>query len=423
MTKHFIVFCFLHLYFCAIAHSQAREEKYSVIVEYLNAKNTDGLLSIMSDSCRIGNLPPMDHNIAIPEIISKFKKISTFKKIKDSLSVDGDQFVQLEVKYEDNKLGYPTFLFNQDGYLINLGIIKASLKGNPEHALAQVVQLTAKPDTVRIHFQLHNGLIYIPAQLNGRAGYFMFDSGAPVVILRKKYVAPSSINNAVSVDFTGMGGLMEDITWSTGNNLKWGGFQLDDLDAPAAFMNDMELDDRTPIFGLMGYGVLADYQLTFDYAKRELLLERVDASGNLAGAGFEKGKLVSTCAMRMKRHIPIIDMILDDTPYPMGIDCGANANLLKASLAAELEPFIDYEDENVNITGVGGATQNNSSGFLKQARIGTLRLQDMFTVMTDQNIGGGEKHDALPIVGLLGTPFLNQQKTTLNFNKGEISFY
>jgi len=44
-------------------------------------------------------------------------------------------------------------------------------------------------------------------------------------------------------------------------------------------------------------------------------------------------------------------------------------------------------------------------------------------VLTNQDIGAGKGDDALPIKGLLGTPFLNQYQTTLNFVKGEISFY
>lgn len=423
MKKHILIFFIFYLCSNAIAQHKLHEEKLTNIVELLNNKNSAGLLDLMSDSCRIGNLPPMDNKIAIPEILSKFKKINSFEIIGDSAVVGGNYLISLSVIYEDGKAGYPTFLFNTSGHLINVGIIKAKLKGNPEKALAQVVNAIIKPDTVRINFQLRNGLIYIPAKLNGKIGFFMFDSGAPVVILRNRYVSEASIKNDVSVDFTGMGGKMDDVKWSTENTLEWGGGQLTGLDAPTARMDDMDLDEDTAIFGLMGYGVLSGYQLTFDYLNQELLLERIDEDGKLSGAGFDKGKLITAFPLRMKRHIPIIDIVLNDKSYPMGIDCGANANLLKSGLIQELAPFIDYEDEYVSIAGVGGLEQNNRTAFLTDAKIGTFKLQDMYTVITDQHIGGGVGNDALPIVGLLGTPFLNQQKTTLNFNKGEISFY
>lgn len=270
---------------------------------------------------------------------------------------------------------------------------------------------------------MNDGLIYVPARLNGEQGYFMFDSGAPVLILRKKYVTDAHISKDVSVDFTGMGGVMEDVQWATANTLEWGSLQLHNLDAPVAAMDGMELENGVPIFGLMGYGILRGYQLTFDYDKQELLLERVDEEGNLAGASFPKGEVISSVEMRMKRHIPIVDIAIGDKSYPMGIDCGANANVIKMQTAESLHTFMDYEEEQVSITGVGGSAKNNKVGFLMHSKIGELPLEDMYTVVTDQAIGGGTGEDALPIEGLLGTPFLIQFKMTLNFNKGEISFY
>lgn len=408
---------------CAEAQDQIKKGQLTALVEILNNKDSNKLLVLMSDSCRIGNLPAMDNKVIIPEILSKLNKINSFEIIGDSTGFDGNTLISVVVKYPDGKSGHPTFMFNKDGYLTNLGIIKARLKGNPEKALAQVVHQASKPDTIRIQFHLRAGLIYIPAKLNGKMGYFMFDSGAPVVILRKKYLPESFISKDVSVDFTGMGGMMDDVKWSTGNTLEWGGIKLTALDAPVATMDDMEVDDHMSVFGLMGYGVLEGYQITFDYAHSQILLERVDETGKLFGSSYDKGQLKGSFPMRMKRHIPIIDIMLGNKSYAMGIDCGANANVLKEELSKELASFIDYEDKTVHIAGVGAEQQNNRTAFLMHARVGHYQLQDMYTVLTNQKIGGGTGDDALPIAGLLGTPFLNQQKVTLNFNGGEIAFY
>lgn len=405
------------------AQDQAKAEKLRTLVDILNTKDSGRLLAWMSDSCRIGNLPPMDNRTVIPEILSKLNPISSYEITANRTGMDGNTLISLRVSYQDGKSGHPSFTFNQDGYLINLGIIKARLKANPEKALAEVVNRVSKPDTIRVPFLLRAGLIYIPAKLNGRTGYFMFDSGAPVAILRHKYLNESLISKDVSVDFAGMGGAMEGIKWSTGNTVEWGGMQLAGLDAPAAPMNDMEVDDHMTVFGLLGYGVLEGYQVTFDYAHSELLLERVDEDGKLFGTSFDKGQLKGTFPMRMKRHIPIIDLLIDHKTYAMGIDCGANANVLQGTVAEQLASFIDHAEDTVQIAGVGAGQQNSRSAFLMHAKVGTYPLQDMYTVFTDQPIGSGTGDEALPIVGLLGTPFLNQQKTTLNFNKGEISFY
>lgn len=405
------------------AQENQHVKKIETIVESLNAKNSDVLLRMMADSSRIGNLPAMDNNKALPEILSKFNSIVDFSVLGTENLQNGDLLVSLNVTYEDGKKGKPTFVFNKNGDIVNLGIIKARLTGNPERALADAMTTALKPDTVQIPFQMMNGLIYVPATLNNQKGYFMFDSGAPVLILRKKYISEDHIRKDVSVDFTGMGGMMQDVQWATANTLDWGGIQLRDLDAPVAPMVDMELENGVPVFGLMGYGLLKGYQLTFDYDKQLLLLEKVDELGNLTGASFTKGEVISTSTMRMKRHIPIIDLMVEDRVYPMGIDCGANANVLKVETAEALDKHMDYEEEQVSIAGVGGSSKNNKVGFLMNSAVGDLALEDMYTAVTDQMIGGGTGENALPIVGLLGTPFLIQYKMTLNFNKGEISFY
>ncbi|WP_437921833.1 aspartyl protease family protein [Sphingobacterium sp. LRF_L2] len=425
MIKRFIFF-YVFFLFCSsftLAQKKGIKEEVEAIVNFLNEKNSRALLALMTDSSRIGNLPPMDIQKVLPEILSNFKGVEKFDIISDMSLANGDHLVSLQVTYADGKSGKPTFQFNKLGKLVNLGIIKARLKGNPEEALTQALNATEKADTLRIPFQMENGLIYVPAELNGQQGFFMFDSGAPVLILRKKYVSVSHINKEVSVDFTGMGGTMRDVQWAVGNTLKWGGMTIEDLDAPVAAMDDMELENGVPIFGLMGYGMLKDYQLTFDYTRQELLLERVDKDGDLVGSSFKKGKYQGLFSMRMKRHIPIVDIAIGDHVYPMGIDCGANANVLKEDVAAAMNSYIDYGDENVSISGVGGVAQNNRVAYLMKAMIGSVALEDMYTVFTNQAIGGGEGDDALPIVGLLGTPFLNQNKITLNFNKGEITVY
>lgn len=152
-------------------------------------------------------------------------------------------------------------------------------------------------------------------------------------------------------------------------------------------------------------------------------MEKLDGRGELLAKAIEKRPLLAQYPLRLKRHIPIVDITFGGKVYSMGIDCGANANVLKKAWETELKSYIDYEEGEVDIKGVNGTSQGNRIAFLTHAKVGELPLQDMYTVITDHAIGGGAGQDALPIEGLLGTPFLNQYKMTLNFQKNTISFY
>lgn len=60
---------------------------------------------------------------------------------------------------------------------------------------------------------------------------------------------------------------------------------------------------------------------------------------------------------------------------------------------------------------------------LEEAQVGPLTLVPMSTVITDQAIGAGKGEQQLPMVGLLGTPFLKQFRVVFNFQIGNLYLY
>ncbi|WP_312186638.1 hypothetical protein, partial [Sphingobacterium sp.] len=109
------------------------------IIALMNQKNAPALLALMADSASIGNLPKMNNKVAIPEILAKFSTIKAFQIVHQNKLPNGDELIQVEVTYQDGKPGKPNFLFNKDGQITNLGIIKGRVKADPEKALADAV--------------------------------------------------------------------------------------------------------------------------------------------------------------------------------------------------------------------------------------------------------------------------------------------
>ncbi|MCW2263170.1 MULTISPECIES: hypothetical protein [Sphingobacterium] len=428
MIKKIVVVLALYTTLVGFCHGQEKAISANVqkIIVLLNNKNSKGLLEIMADSCKIGNLPTtIEKNKVLPDILSNFQGIDSYDWVTDKLLPNGDHFVSLLVNYKNKGRGKPTFTFNRDGKVIELGIIKIRLTANPGKALAAALVNTTLPDTMRVKFEFINGLIYVPAILNGIKGFFMFDSGAPNVMLRKKYISERSINKDVNLDFTGMGGNMSDVNWSTGNHLIWGDLNIKSLDAPAVGLEEMDQEELMigPLFGLMGFGIFSGFQLAFDYDRKELLLERVDQAGQLVGLKFTHGKPLAVIPIRMRRHIPIIDINIGEGSYAMGIDCGANTNLLKQEVVNDLKSFLRFEGQTTSLLGVGDSKIISEMAQLEEAQVKSLNLQPMSTVITDQAIGAGVGEQQLPMVGLLGTPFLKQFKSVFNFQNGYLYLY
>ncbi|MEJ5146447.1 aspartyl protease family protein [Sphingobacterium sp. MYb388] len=428
MRKKIIAVLILYAALIGFCHAQEKAVQADIqkIIVLLNNKNSIGLLKMMADSCTIGNLPStIDKQRILPDILANFQGVDTYEWITDSVMASGDHFVSLLINYRNGGRGKPTFVFNKDGKMVELGIIKVKLTANPTQALAAALSNTIMPDTMRVKFKLINDLIYVPAILNGIDGFFMFDSGAASIMLRKKYVPEHAINKDVNLDFTGMGGSMSDVNWSTGNHLIWGEMVINSLDAPAVSMAEMDQEELVvgPLFGLMGFGIFSAFQLSIDYDKHELLLERVDRAGHLAGLTFKHGKPLATIPIKMRRHIPIIDLNIGGRSYPMGIDCGANTNLLKNEVVHELMPYLRFEGKTTSLLGVGNSQTKSEVAHLEEAHIDSLSLTPMSTVITEQAIGAGKGDQQLPMVGLLGTPFLKQFKMVFNFQKGNLYLY
>ncbi|GHE45937.1 aspartyl protease family protein [Sphingobacterium griseoflavum] len=423
MAKNFILIVAASLCL-TLSSGQVKPDdaKIDYIIQLINKKESRLLLAEMADSCRIGNLPPLDNAGVLPQILANFSPIVDYRIADRERQANGDLRIHVASTYASGRKGNPTLTFNDDLKLVNLGIVHRREVAEPEQALKKALVQATRPDTVRIPFKLKDNLIYVPAVLNGKDGFFMFDNGAPVLILQGKYVPTQNINSNIAVDFTGVGGAMQDIKWSTGNSLSLGGMQLDGFDAPVSTSGDMDVGN-VAIFGLMGAGIYDDYQITFDYKNQELFLEKVGEEGDLTGFSFNHGAPKGKAALTLKRHIPIVDLEIAGKVVPLGIDCGANANLLKTEMANQIQSAIAYLNEQVSIAGAGALPQSSQTANLKQAKVAGLLLQDMYTVFTDQAIGAGAGEHALPIEGLLGAPFLNQYKVTLNYNKGEIVFY
>lgn len=424
MKKIHIISAFLGLIFPFFILAQSKKEsKIDTVIAALNAKDASRLLEMMTANATIGDLDPGANAVYLPAILKNFTKINTFSIVSDNTLADGNRYVKLKVTYEDNRSGSPSLTFTPQGQLLNLGIIRTRKKADTELALKDALTGVVRPDSVTIPFRLENGLIYVPAKLNGTSGYFLFDSGCPVVLLNKRFTDRLKDVRGVSFDFMGMGGKMEDLVWSKENHLEWAGTNMLKLDAPASEMENRELPDGAPYFGLLGYGMFCDYQLTFDYPRQVLLLEKVDSLGKLKTSPMRKGTLLGKAPMEMSRHIPVVTLDIKGKAYKMGLDCGANANVLQAQLRSQLGNSFDVEEEGVSINGVGASDERSTSGFVVGASLEGVKLDDMFTVLTSQPIGAGTGSQSLGVVGLLGTPFLNLHRTTLNFAERTISFY
>ncbi|SFW81714.1 Aspartyl protease [Chitinophaga sancti] len=432
---------------------QAQSERFEIagIIKALNDKDDNYLMQRKADSARIGDLPYMADQAILKAVLEKYGAIQSYQ-LTGIDSLHGFYKLNVAVVYESGRTGKPAFVFNKNGKWVHLDILRTRKEIDPVKAQQQSLSKVAFPDTVYTKFVLNGGLIYIPARLGDVDGYFMLDSGAPMVIFNKTYVPDSKLDATHYTTMQGIGG-------GFGNSgmakmpLRLSDIRIDSLEAPVAEMQDYEALLPMKVFGLLGYEFFKNYALVLNYQNEELvLIKRGKEGAELTGAGKGRSDVKSTgkgnsalvstgkensiltiasrkytplveIPLTLQRHIAIVSLSFEGKPIPFGLDCGANANLFKTTLLPAIAAHFDPEKEEVSVSGMGHQTGKANIGYIMNAYAGNQKLDDMYTAFSDQKIGAGNGEDALKIEGLLGTPFLNLYVTEIDYINQKVILY
>ncbi|WP_207534537.1 alpha/beta fold hydrolase [Desertivirga arenae] len=274
------------------------------------------------------------------------------------------------------------------------------------------------PDEMKVPFKIRKDVIYVAANLNGKEGYFLFDSGCPLIMLNERFAAPSADAEKIN-GFSGINGALGEVHITKVDSLKWGNIILKDFQTPATALQEDPEMSSVNVFGLLGLEAFKNYELTFDYDALQMTFRRVDKLGNYVKQPSQEIKPLHQAAVTMQRHIPIITLNINKKDYRFGIDCGAAINIIYPQFYDELKT----QFEAVDTLKINGNEANKLlAGFIKEAHCGPLQFKELYT-------GFGESHlltkgeNALKIDGLLGTPFLVNYITSINFRRGIVSFY
>lgn len=416
----YLLSCLL-IFFAGKVHAQSDRFDIAGIIKALNDKDDTYLMQRKADSARIGDLSYMADQALLKAVLEKYGAIKSYQIIRID-SLHAYYKVSVATVYESGRTGKPAFVFDKNGKWVQLDILRTKKEIDPVQVQQQSLSGVAFPDTVYTKFVLNSGLIYIPARLGDVDGYFMLDSGAPMVIFNKTYVPDSKLDASHYTNMQGISG-------GFGNSgmakmpLRLSNIKIDSLEAQVAEMEDYKGLLPMKVFGLLGYEFFRNYSLVLNYQTQELLfIKRGLKTANLVMAG-KKYAPIGEISFTLQRHIAIISLSFDGKQIPFGLDCGANANLFKSSLLPGIAAHFDGEKEEVSVRGMGNQNGKANIGYIINAYAGKVKLDDMYTAFSDQKIGAGSGDDALKIEGLLGTPFLNLHVTEIDYINHKVIFY
>ena len=258
-------------------------------------------------------------------------------------------------------------------------------------------------------FNLVKGIILVKAEMDGEIANFILDTGSPMMILNEKNVRSDTPRANV------LGGGVSG-EWKKIDQFSWGGVHKFNMKALSMDISHLEYITNTPIKGLIGYEFFGDFDLMLDFENKIATLVPPDYVTNVV-----KWKLHKELPFDLEGHIPVIDVAIGDVQLRMGLDTGAGTNLLDINRKSEIAPELIALINNASVIGLGTNPTSIVAADVLETTIAGTNYWNMRYVFSD--ISHLKNLHENNVDGLLGYPFFQSGKFTINYKRKIISFW
>lgn len=260
------------------------------------------------------------------------------------------------------------------------------------------------------NFELAGGMVIVKATLDGQVGDFILDTGSPGIILNSQTDDFQSIQTA-----SGVGGEMEIGTVEL-KNFEWGIIRKDKMQGFVLDVSHLEAACGRDIMGLIGFEVLKNYELLFDYGNKTVSVYNAGEAG--AGRGL---RLVQSFSFRLYGHVPVISAKVDGKRVNLGLDSGAGVNLLDKRFFDKIDTAILSDIEQEYLTGLDNERQLVLAADVSATYVKGHCLPEMRYVFTE--LEQLRQQFGIPLDGLLGFPFFKNQVVSIDYKKKKVSIW
>jgi len=390
------------------------KEIVKVTIESINNQSTEKLKGHLSDDFTIAGQKGEIAKLVLNQLFSQLgDSVKSYEEVSQNKIDDGIQLIY-KIHYEKMGLKEATFTFNESNLLKELALFNMEIKTMSNDT--EVVN--SDEDTIEIPFKMAGNLIAVKVLLNGEYRTFILDSGAPKVILNSKYIiGRDTIKRSISSS-KGVSGNISGMDIIEVNQLDFGGVKMNNQEVITMDLSHLEESLDTEFYGLIGYDLIKDYDIVFDYEKLTLTfinptIFQKYRRENLSDATLER------VPFNLEAHIPIVKAQVGNKIVSYGIDCGAESNLLTETLFQSLKKHTKdiRMDE---LVGADNQPKKVKKGKIKRTSIGNICFKNLETLFSDiSHLNEGYKMD---IDGLIGYEVLHKQKTLISYDRSEVIF-
>jgi len=398
-----------------ISFAQSCEEIADLTAAAINEQSATLVEEHLSDDFSIAGQSGPIAKLVLGQLLAQFGDKVLSHKVVSKEMIEGQEILTYDFVYEERGSTVTTFIFDKNCKIVELKLFKMEVKTMNSND-SKVDKSTSK--RIKIPFQLLGKLIMVKVSLDGVDRNFLLDSGSPKVILNSNYLdQPDSLRKTISSS-KGVNGSVSGMDLHRINQLDFHGIQMKDQEVITMDLSKMEKETEDAIHGLIGYEMIKDYDLLYDYEHLELVLIQPEITAAYLADHYPDAEQV-VMPLKLEGHIPIVVSEIQNKKIRYGIDCGAETNLLDDDLYESVKGTLRNVEVDT-LSGFGSVRKEVRRGDVESTRFGKVMLNDLTTVFSDIshiNEGYGMKID-----GLIGYEVLSRQPTLISYARKTMTF-
>ncbi len=289
------------------------------------------------------------------------------------------------------------------------------LQLNATHIRSFIIPSVQDKSGFIVPFTLNGGLIIIKAKINDSIGNFVIDTGADGLVLNSKHFKGIQDDTR---RYYGVSGRGTALTVSNNNAITVEQLDFQDITADVVDLSAIELKKDIKVLGLIGYDMLKEFEIMFNYRGRFISLSKVDDKGNVIDPmPFILDKRDSL-PFALANFIPVIEVRINGIIKYFGIDTGAEVNLMDLKKSKDImTQFTPIRT--IRLTGSDGRESEVLAGRLYRLVIlENYRCASMATVLMNMDNLNSIYQSKLD--GILGFEFLSPWLFSINYKKQKL---
>lgn len=271
-------------------------------------------------------------------------------------------------------------------------------------------------ETYIIPFRTLGKMILIQGSIDRKFGNLIIDTGVPDLLINQRHFP--DIQGFSTGAYSGFRSLNHSLQ-PTQTALVI--LELNELstktDGQIVDLQLLERKKRMDILAMVGVAIFRKYEMEIDYFAEEIRLYKLDKKGDRLERNYlsPPGQVLP---LSYQGHLPCLTANMEGVPLRLGMDTGAEINLIHASVYQSQSGHFQ-SDDNIRITDLNGQQIRVATALMNDLEFGAMHAPSIRAVLVPEEAfyaGLDGKH----LHGLLGYEFFRNYRVSINYKKREV---